>query len=185
MVLCVDEKSQTQALERIRPMLPMMPTVPARQTHNYVQHGVACLFAAFDPAAGTVIGQLHRRHRHQEFLTFLKVIDANTPTDMDLHLVLDNYAAHKTPTVHRWLAAHPCFHLHVTPTSVSWLNLVERWCAELTNRKLRRSSHRSLADPRNRRTAVDRGMEHRPETVRLGPNRRRSPQQPRRIMWPN
>lgn len=146
MMLCVDEKSQMQALERTRPMLPMMPTVAARQTHDYVRHGVASLFAAFDPAAGKVIGQLHRRHRHQEFLKFLKVIDANTPAEMDLHLVLDNYATHKTPAVHRWLAAHPRFHLHFTPTSASWLNLVERWFAELTHRKLRRSSHRSLAD---------------------------------------
>jgi transposase len=146
MVLCVDEKSQMQALERTRPMLPMMPTVPARQTHDYVRHGVASLFAAFDPVTGKVIGQLHRRHRHQEFLKFLKVIDANTPAEVDLHLVLDNYATHKTPAVQRWLAAHPRFHLHFTPTSASWLNLVERWFAELTNRKLRRSSHHSLAD---------------------------------------
>ncbi len=116
-------------------MLPMMPTVPARQAHDYVRHGVASLFAAFDPATGKVIGQLHRRHRHQEFLKFLKVIDANTPADVDLHLVLDNYATHKTPAVQRWLAAHPRLHLHFTPTSASWLNLVERWFAELTNRK--------------------------------------------------
>lgn len=127
-------------------MLPMMPTVPARQTHDYVRHGVASLFAAFDPATGTVIGQVHRKHRHQEFLKFLKVVDANTPAELDLHLVLDNYATHKTPAVQRWLAAHPRFHLHFTPTSASWLNLVERWFAELTDRKLRRSSHRSLAE---------------------------------------
>lgn len=110
------------------------------------RHGVASLFAAFDPATGGVIARLHRRHRHQEVLRFLKVIDANTPAEVDLHLVLDNYATYKTPAVQRWLAARPRFHPHFAPTSASWLNLVERWFAELTNRKLRRSSHRSLAD---------------------------------------
>lgn len=144
MVLAVDEKSQIQALDRTAPMLPMMPTVPARQTRDYVRHGTTSLFAALDLASGKVIGQTQRKHRHQEFLRFLKTIDKATPPQLDLHLVLDNYATHKTPAIHRWLPAHPRFHLHFTPTYSSWLNLVERWFAELTNRKLRRSAHRSV-----------------------------------------
>jgi transposase len=144
MVLAVDEKSQMQALDRTAPLLPMMPTVPARQTHDYVRHGTTSLFAALDVATGKVIGATHRRHRHQEFLRFLKAIDTATPADLDLHLVLDNYSTHKTPAIHKWLLAHPRFHLHFTPTYSSWLNIVERWFAELTNRKLRRSAHRSV-----------------------------------------
>jgi transposase len=146
LVLCVDEKSQMQALDRSRPMLPMMPGSPARRTHDYVRYGTTSLFAALEIATGKVIGQHHRRHRHQEFLRFLKTIDTNTPADLDLHLICDNYGTHKTPAVDRWLASHPRFHLHFTPTSSSWLNLVERWFAELTNRKLRRSAHRSVTE---------------------------------------
>jgi transposase len=145
MVLAVDEKSQMQALDRTAPVLPMMPAVPARQTHDYVRHGTTSLFAALDVATGTVIGQTQRRHRHQEFLRFLKTIDKATPRGVDLHLIVDNYATHKTPQIHQWLVKHPRFHLHFTPTYSSWLNLVERWFAELTNRKLRRSTHRSVA----------------------------------------
>jgi transposase len=144
MVLAVDEKSQMQALDRTAPMLPMMPGTPERRTHDYVRYGTTSLFAALDIATGQVIGQHQRRHRHQEFLRFLKTIDKNTPAELDLHLVCDNYATHKTPAIKTWLAAHPRFHLHFTPTSSSWLNLVERWFAELTNRKLRRSAHRSV-----------------------------------------
>jgi transposase len=144
MVLAVDEKTQMQALDRTAPMLPMMPGTPERRTHDYVRHGTTSLFAALDIATGTVIGQHQRRHRHQEFLRFLKTIDKNTPADLDLHLVCDNYSTHKTPAIQAWLAAHPRFHLHFTPTSSSWLNLVERWFGELTNRKLRRSTHRSV-----------------------------------------
>ena len=146
MVLCVDEKSQIQALDRTAPCLPMLPTTPARMTHDYVRNGTTSLFAAFDLASGSVIAQPYRRHRHQEFLRFLKTIDANTPQDLDLHLICDNYATHKTPAIKTWLAAHPRFHLHFTPTSGSWLNLVERWFGELTNRKLRRSTHHSVKE---------------------------------------
>ncbi|MEV4316748.1 IS630 family transposase [Actinocrispum sp. NPDC049592] len=146
MVLCVDEKSGMQALDRTAPTLPIMPTTPARRTHDYVRHGTTSLFAALDIATGTVISQHQRRHRHQEFLRFLKTIDANTPPELDLHLVCDNYATYKTPEIKTWLIRHPRFHLHFTPTSGSWLNLVERWFAELTNRKLRRSAHRSIAE---------------------------------------
>jgi transposase len=134
LVLCVDEKSQMQALDRTAPMLPMMPGVPGRQTHDYIRYGTTSLFAALNIATGEVIGQHQRRHRHQEFLRFLKTIDKNTPAGLDLHLICDNYATHKTPQIMKWLASHPRFHLHFTPTSSSWLNLVERWFAELTNR---------------------------------------------------
>ena len=146
LVLAVDEKSQMQAIDRTAPILPIMPTTPARMTHDYVRHGTTSLFAALDLSSGSVIAQHYRRHRHQEFLRFLKLIDAAVPKDLDLHLVLDNYATHKTPKVKEWLIRHPRFHLHFTPTSSSWLNLVERWFAELTNRKLRRSAHRSVVE---------------------------------------
>jgi transposase len=146
LVLCVDEKSQIQALDRTAPSLPILPTTPARRTHDYVRNGTASLFAALDVANGKVISQLHRRHRHQEFLKFLKTIDAGVPAELEVHLVCDNYQTHKTPEIRRWLLRHPRFHLHLTPTYSSWLNLVERWFAELTNRKLRRSAHRSVAE---------------------------------------
>jgi len=146
LVLAVDENSQIQALDRTAPILPMMPTTSARMTHDYLRHGTTSLFAAFDVGSGSVIAQHYRRHRHQEFLRFLKLIDDAVPKDLDLHVVLDNYATHKTPKVKQWLLRHPRFHLHFTPTSSSWLNLVERWFAELTNRKLRRSSHHSITE---------------------------------------
>ena len=157
LVLCVDEKSQMQAVDRTAPILPVRPTTPARMTHDYLRHGTTSLFAALDLSSGSVIAEHHRRHRHQhrhqEFLRFLKTIDAAVPAAFDLHLVCDNYATHKTPQVKKWLLRHPRFHLHFTPTSASWLNLVERWFAELTTRKLRRSAHRSVveleADVRN------------------------------------
>jgi transposase len=146
LVLCADEKSQIQALDRTAPCLPMLPTTPARMTHDYVRNGTTSLFAAFDLASGSVIAQPRRRHRHQEFLRFLKLIDAAVPRDLELHLALDNYATHKTPAIHQWLLKHPRFHLHFTPTSSSWMNLVERWLAELANRKPRRSAHRSVTE---------------------------------------
>lgn len=143
LVLCVDEKSQIQALDRSAPIFPMLPGTPERRTHDYVRHGTTSLFAALDVASGRVYGQLHRRHRAAEFGAFLRHLDAQVPAGLDIHLVLDNYATHKTPQIRRWLARHPRFHLHFTPTSASWLNLVERWFAELTTKKLRRSAHRS------------------------------------------
>ncbi len=145
-MLCVDEKSQIQALDRSAPILPILPTTPARRTHDYVRHGTSSLFAALDLATGKIISSMHRRHRHQEFLKFLKKIDAEVPAELDVHLICDNYGTHKTPVIKNWLLRHPRFHLHFTPTSSSWLNLVERWFAELTNRKLRRSAHRSVAE---------------------------------------
>lgn len=146
LVLAVDEKSQVQALDRTAPILPMMPTTPARATHDYVRHGTTTVFAAMDILSGAVIARNYRRHRSAEFLRFLKEVDAVTPKNLELHLVLDNYATHKTPAVKAWLLKHPRVVLHFTPTSASWLNLVERWFAELTRRKLQRSTHRSVTE---------------------------------------
>ena len=146
LVLAVDEKSQIQALDRTAPCLPVLPATPARMTHDYVRNGTTSLSAALDIASGSVIAQHYRRHRHQEFLRFLKLIDAAVPAGLDLHLICGNYATHKTPEVKKWLLRHPRFHLHFTPTSSSWINLVERWFAELTNRKLRRSAHRNVTE---------------------------------------
>ena len=144
LVLCADEKSQIQALNRTAPCLPVLPTTPARRSHDYVRNGTTSLFAALDMATGTVISSVHRRHRHQEFLKFLKKIDAEVPAGLEVHLICDNYGTHKTPEIKKWLLRHPRFELHFTPTSSSWLNVVERWFAELTNRKLRRSAHNSV-----------------------------------------
>jgi transposase len=143
MVLCVDEKSQIQALDRTQPLLPLAPGIPERRTHDYARHGTTTLFAALDIATGEVIGQMHRRHRGAEFLQFLRTIEANVPPKMDVHLVMDNYATHKTPTIKAWFARNPRFHVHFTPTSASWLNQVERWFATLTQNYIRRGTHRS------------------------------------------
>ena len=143
MVLCVDEKSQIQALDRTEPILPLAPGLPSRRTHDYRRHGTTTLFAALDVASGKVIGQLHRRHRSKEFLKFLATIEAAVPPKMDVHLIMDNYGTHKTPTVKAWFARHPRFHPHFTPTSASWINQVERWFATLTEKQIRRGSHRS------------------------------------------
>jgi len=145
-VLCVDEKSQIQALDRTAPILPMLPGTPQRATHDYKRSGTSSLYAALDITTGKVIGSLHARHRAIEFKKFLKTIDREVPDDLDVHVILDNASTHKTPAIKRWLAAHPRFHLHFTPTSSSWLNLVERWFAELTTKKLKRGTHRSVRD---------------------------------------
>ena len=136
--------SQIQALDRTAPILPMLPGTPERATHDYERHGTSSLYAALNLQSGEVIGSLHQRHRAIEFLKFLKRIDENVPAHLDVHLVLDNASSHKTPKVRRWLAAHPRFHLHFTPTSSSWINLVERWFGELTTKLLRRGAHRSV-----------------------------------------
>src|SRR5690348_2434602 len=143
-VLCVDEKSQVQALDRSQPVLPMMPGMPERRTHDYERRGTTSLFAAFNIADGAVIGELHRRHRHQEYLKFLRKIDKNVPAGLDVHLVCDNYATHKTPEVQEWLARRPRFHVHFTPTGSSWINQVERWFGLLTDQMIRRSVHKSV-----------------------------------------
>jgi transposase len=143
-VLCVDEKSQIQALDRSQPVLPMMPGMPERRTHDYLRHGITSLFAAFNIADGTVISSLHRRHRAIEFKKFLTTIDKAVPAELDVHLVCDNYATHKTPEIRAWLARHPRFHIHFTPTGSSWVNQVERWFGHLTDKLIRRGVHSSV-----------------------------------------
>ncbi len=143
LVLCVDEKSQIQALDRTQPILPLAPGMAERRTHDYKRHGVTSLFAAFNIADGHVIGQTHRRHRSTEFKSFLERIDKETPADLDVHLVLDNYGTHKTPLIRNWLNRHPRFQVHYTPTYSSWINQVERWFAILTDKQIRRGAHRS------------------------------------------
>jgi len=144
-VLCVDEKSQIQALDRTAPILPMLPGVPQRATHDYRRAGTSSLYAALNLSTGKVIGRLHSRHRAIEFKQFLATIDREVPADLDVHVVLDNSSTHKTPAIQKWLLAHPRFSLHFTPTSSSWLNLVERWFGELTSKLLKRGTHRSVA----------------------------------------
>src|SRR5713101_1364020 len=144
-VLCVDEKSQIQALDRSQPLLPMRPGQPARRSHDYKRHGTTSLFAALDIATGRVIGKCYPRHRATEFRKFLDEIEANVPSDLDVHLVMDNYATHKTPLIRTWLARRPRWHVHLTPTSSSWLNQVERFFALLTDKQIRRGVHQSLA----------------------------------------
>src|SRR5690349_8568222 len=143
-VLCVDEKSQIQALDRSQPVLPMMPGMPERRTHDYLRHGITSLFAAFNIADGTVISELHRRHRAIEFRKFLVTIDKAVPAELDVHLVCDNYGTHKTPAIKAWLARHPRFHMHFTPTGSSWINQVERWFGYLTGQLIRRGVHKSV-----------------------------------------
>jgi transposase len=145
-VLCVDEKSQIQALDRTAPILPLLPGVPERATHDYKRAGTSSLYAALDITTGNVIGRLHARHRAIEFKKFLQALDREVPAELDVHLVLDNSSTHKTAAIQKWLLAHPRFVLHFTPTSSSWLNLVERWFAELTTKKLRRGAHRSVRE---------------------------------------
>src|SRR6266571_6864004 len=141
-VLCVDEKSQ--ALDRSQPVLPMMPGMPEKRTHDYARNGITSLFAALDMASGKVIGAIHRRHRSTEYRKFLIRIDQAVPTDLDVHIICDNYATHKTDIIQKWLAAHPRFHAHFVPTSSSWLNMVERWFGELTSKLLQRGVHKSV-----------------------------------------
>ncbi len=143
-VMCVDEKSQVQALDRSQPVLPMRPGQAERRTHDYYRHGTTSLFAALDVATGKVIGRCQQRHRHQEFLRFLEQIERTVPAGLDVHLVLDNYATHKTPKVAAWFQKHPRYHLHFTPTSGSWLNQVERWFAKITEKRIRRGVFRSV-----------------------------------------
>lgn len=144
-VLCVDEKSGMQALDRSHPVLPMMPGMPQRRTHDYVRHGVTSLFAAFNIADGTVISQTHRRRRALEFKKFLVAIDKAVPEELEVYLVCDNLSTHKTPAINDWLSRHPRFHMHFTPTGSSWINQVERWFAFLTDQLLRRAVHKSVA----------------------------------------
>ena len=143
LVLCVDEKAQIQALDRTQPILPLAPGVAERRTHDYRRHGITSLFAAFNVATGEVIGETHRRHRSAEFKRFLERIEKEVPAELDVHLILDNYGTHKTALIKGWLVRHPRFHVHYTPTYSSWINQVERWFSTLTERQLRRGTHRS------------------------------------------
>jgi transposase len=143
-VLCVDEKSQIQALDRTQPLLPLRPGQVERRTPDYVRHGTTTLFAALDAKTGTVIGEMHRRHRTVEFRAFLDSIDEAVPAELDVHIVMDNYGTHKTPLIRNWLARRPRFHVHFTPTHSSWLNMVERWFGLLTHRQIKRGAHRSV-----------------------------------------
>ncbi len=143
LVLCVDEKSQIQALDRTEPIFPLTLGLPERRTHDYLRHGTTSLFAALDVATGKVIGETHRRHRSIEFKRFLDRIDQDVPADLGVHIVVDNSSTHKTPLVRRWLLRHPRFQFHFTPTYSSWINQVERWFALLTEKQLRRGTHRS------------------------------------------
>jgi transposase len=145
-VLSVDEKSQIQALDRTQPILPLRPGLPARQTHDYQRHGTTTLFAALNVLEGTVIAECQPRHRHQEFLRFLNRIDKSVSASLEVHLVLDNYGTHKHPDVKKWLAARPRYHVHFTPTSSSWLNQIERWFAEITRKRIRRGTFRSVPE---------------------------------------
>jgi transposase len=146
LVFCVDEKSQIQALDRTQPMLPMRPGQVERRTHDYKRNGTTSLFAALELKTNRVIGQLHRRHRSQEFRKFLDTIEANVPADVDIHIVMDNYGTHKTAMIRSWFAKRPRFHVHFTPTYGSWINLVERWFAEITNKRIRRGIFRSVRE---------------------------------------
>ena len=145
-VLCVDEKSQIQALERTQPMLPIGLGYVEGVTHDYRRHGTTTLFAALDTAKGTVLARCRQRHRHQEYLDFLRQIDNNVPPDLDVHVIVDNYATHKHPRVKRWLATRPRFHVHFTPTYASWLNQVEIWFNRITQRAIRRGTFRSVGE---------------------------------------
>lgn len=143
LVLCVDEKSQIQALDRTQPILPLAPGLPERRTHDYRRHGVTSLFAAFNIHTGAVIGETHRRHRATEFKTFLERIDKEVPAELDVHLIMDNYGTHKTALIKNWLLRHPRFHVHFTPTYSSWINQVERWFAAFAEKQIKRGTHRS------------------------------------------
>src|SRR5207302_273403 len=166
-VLCVDEKSQIQALDRSQPVLPMMPGMPERRTHDYYRNGITTLFAAFDVADGTVISELHRHHRAAEFKKFLVTIDKTVPEGLDIHIVCDNYGTHKTPAIKGWLAKHPRVHMHFTPTGSSWLNQVERWFGFLTDQKIRRGAHKSVQALEADIQVVNQDLERQPQAVRL------------------
>jgi len=146
LVLCVDEKSQIQALDRTQPVLPMRPGQIERRTHDYTRHGTTTLFAALNTRSGEILGEFHQRHRAREFRTFLTTIDTAVPANLAVHLIVDNASTHKTPLIHRWLIRHPRFHVHFTPTGSSWINLVERWFSGLTEKQLRRGVHRSTRE---------------------------------------
>ncbi len=184
-VLCVDEKSQIQALDRTAPILPLLPGTPERATHDYKRAGTSSLYAALDITTGQVIGSLHARHRAIEFKKFLQTLDREVPAELDVHVILDNSSTHKTPAIKKWLLAHPRFVLHFTPTSSSWLNLVERWFSELTNKKLRRATHRSVRELNTDIRAWIDDLEREPPPLRLDQDRRGNPRLDQPLLQPN
>ena len=184
LVLCVDEKSQIQALDRTQPVLPMLPGMPERRTHDYKRHGTTSLFAALDVATGRVIGKCYRRHRAREFLDFLKEIDRRVPEGLDVHIVMDNYATHKTAAVKAWLARRPHWHVHFTPTSASWINQVERWFAELTRKQLQRGVHTLHPPARSRYPGLHPKAQRRPQALQVDEIRRRHPRRRQTLLSP-
>ncbi len=185
LVLCVDEKTQVQALDRTAPVLPLRPGLPERRTHDYVRHGTTNLYAALDVASGHVIADMTDRHRAEEFRRFLNLINRSVPEGLDVHLVVDNVSTHKTPEIKRWLVRHPRFTLHSTPTYSSWINLIERWFAELTTKWLRRGTHRSTKELEAAITSVGRALERRSQAIRLAQECRRDPRNPRCVLSAN
>ena len=181
-VFAVDEKPQIQALNRTAPTLPMLPTTPARATHDYERNGTCDLFAALEIATGKVITDIRARHTSADFVAFLNKVNRDVPAGLDVHVILDNLSTHKTPTVHKWLLRHRRFHFHFTPTYGSWMNLVERWFSALTTKKLQRSAHRSVKDARRRHPSLGRPLEREPHPVRLAQDRRTDPRTPRRLL---
>src|SRR4051794_26641589 len=181
-VFAVDEKPQIQALNRTAPTLPMLPTTPARATHDYQRNGTVDLFAALEIATGKVITDIRPRHTSADFVAFLNKVNRSVPAALDVHVILDNLSAHKTPTVQKWLLRHGRFHLHFTPTYGSWMNLVERWFSALTTKKLQRSAHRSVKELAADITAWAETMERGPDTLRLAQDRRTDPRTTRRLL---
>ena len=185
MVLCVDEKSRIQALDRTQPLLPLAPGILARRTHDRQRHGTTTLFAALDIATGAVIGQMHRRHRRVEFLQFLRTIDANVPVALDVHLVMDNYGTCQTTSIKNWLTRHTRFRVHFTPTSASWLNQVERWFATLTQKYIRCATHRSTLQLEQAIKQYIKINNSDPQAVCPGQDCRRHPGQRRAVLSAN
>jgi hypothetical protein len=172
-------------VEPHRPILPLLPTTPRRQSHDYARHGTTNLYAALNLASGLVVSQMTPRHRAVGFKRFLARIDQALPAELDVHVIVDNSSTHKTPAIRRWLLVHPRFHVHFTPTYSSWLNLVERWFAELTTRWLQRGTHRSVGELTGVDPVVDRHLERRPAAVCVDQDRRRGPRKPHQIPPPN
>ena len=180
-VFCVDEKPQIQALDRTQPLLPMRPGQVERRTHDYDRHGTTTLFAALNAQTSDVITQFHQRHRSAQFREFLDLIDTRVPHTLDVHIIMDNYGTHKTPLIRNWFAKRPRFHVHFTPTYGSWLSLVERWFAELTNKQIRRGAYQSARQIKGRHSGIHRRTPSRPQAVRLDQNRRRDSREHRSV----
>src|SRR6201995_4124250 len=185
LVLCIDEKSQIQALDRTQPLLPMRPGQAERHTHDYKRHGTTSLFAALNVATGQIIGKCLPRHRAREFRRFLDLVEQNVPDDLDLHVIIDNASTHKTKLIRNWFAKRPRWHAHFTSNSASWINQVERFFGLLTEQQIRRGVHRSIKGVRDRHHRLHRRPQRRPEAVPLGQDRRRHPRRHRTLLPPH